>query len=327
MKILFLGDLHTNCGPANVNKQLTKALSDDYQYIRSRKNVWKMTELFWKMIRCNVVVISGVTRIGTVAAKLAPITDTKVVYIMHGCAEFEAQLNGKNKNSDQLIAWETEVMQRADLLLPVSQRFCLWVQERYPQYAHKTQFLFNGMEVPNVSYGGNVRDHRSVIAAGGDRATKNNAVLVQAVSRMDGKAELKVYGTWYAPDKTCVMNHTQYMGVVPQPEFYEELSKSAVFVLNSVFEPFSLAVIDALNYGCSVLVSSKAGIVDLLPLLPEDVIEDPMDVKEIEDKLSYLLEHPNSERLLAGMDYSTLSYAVRAQELTQYCRGLIEKDR
>lgn len=46
---------------------------------------------------------------------------------------------------------------------------------------------------------------------------------------------------------------------------------------------------------------------------------DPMDEKEIADKIDYLLTHPNNERLMRGLDFEKISYKAEIEKIENYC--------
>ncbi len=323
--ILFVGDCRSNAGPANVNKELIPHLGDQYVFLQAKKSYIRMAELACKLRGSSVLVVSGVSRIGTVAMKLAKVLGVRSVYMMHGCAAYEEELNGSSEKSAVMIRRESQILENADLLLPVSARFSQWVKERYPQYAHKTQYLYNGLQKPDFQLPQEPKIPGRIVSAGGDRNSKNNAVLCQAVEGMHGEATLAVCGKIHNPAGIVPGQHTWYQDLIPQEDFYRELNRAELFVLNSVFEPFSLSVTDALNCGCSVLVSDRAGIADLLELEEADVIRDPMDAAEIQQKIQYLLQHPNQKRIASRLDYDAWSYEKQAQKLTDLCIRLTEK--
>lgn len=323
MKILFVGDGHSNAGPANVNKRLMDNLTEQYRILKARNLLTKTAELFWKMLTSDVLVVSGITRIGMAALKLSQLLRVKSVYIMHGCAEYEAKVNGCEPNSELLIRGEREILKSVDLILPVSVKFSDWLKKRYPEYACKMEYLFNGIDrLPKNKFDDSKRENR-IVSVGADRATKNNSVLSEAVEGLGGYAHLIVCGKVHFQSAIPHRLHTQYLGLVPQEEFYQELCKSKLFVLNSLFEPFSLSVIDALNCGCSILVSNCAGIVDLLELHDSDIVFDPTDKDEIRAKIQYILKNPNNRRIASHLNYDSVSYKKRVEELTSYCERLL----
>lgn len=310
MKIFFWGDTRGDTGPANVNKGIVRNLTDRFQYVKSKNTCAQMLEAVVKCLRSDVAVISGVSRKGCILAFFA----RKTVYIMHGCAAREIEAEALT-NAQAALRQERYLLKKADLLLPVSKKFAAWVRSAYPQYARKTGYLHPGIESGSIS---GQKNPGTIIAAGGDSAIKNNAVLALAVERMGGRAQLEVYGKTHH-DQPQQLQHTRYMGAVSHGEFLQKLAETEVFVLNSVFETFSLAVIEALNCGCSVLVSEAAGVTEVLALEEDDIIHDPMDAEEIREKLVRLQEKPNNARLFRSLDLDRLSFLCCAERLENIC--------
>ena len=315
MKIFFLGQNRGSNGPSNVNKALIKNFSSEFSYIKCKNKIARSFEMAFKIVSSDVTVISGLSMNGYHVACLAKKFNKKVIYIMHGCSAYESKLNGETNAAAEQT--ENNILNKSDLILAVSEKFSKWLKKEYPEFAGKINFLNNGLEKPDY---GNLNFEKipgSIIATGGDRNSKNNAVLCKVIERMDGETFLFVYGHIHnrKPEAT---KYTRYMGAVPHSELYRQMAKSEIFVLNSLFEPFNLSVIDALNCKCSVLVSNNAGVADLLNLNDEDIIYDPNDTDEIEEKIKYLLKHPNYERIFHDLDYESNSYANAVNKLKAF---------
>lgn len=324
MKILFVGDVTANSGPSNVNKGMVQNLTNYFWRVRSKNKYTKLVESFWKCFFSDVIVVSGLSRQGMILAGFAKFLGRKVAYIMHGCAEYEVVIN-RQKGRQKDLQQEQYLLEKADLLLPVSKRFRSWVCDRYPQYAEKTSYLYNGIDASLQQ----CVEERSkvpgtVAAMGADRLVKNNIVVARAVEKLAGKASLAVYGTIEhgVPEE---LKHTVYTGKIPHGDYIEKLEETELYVQNSIFEPFSISAVEALLCGCSLLISENVGVADLLTLEESDVIHDPMDEQEIQTKIEYLLEHPNNKRLLSGLDLDACSYEKSVARLEQMCRELVCK--
>ena len=61
-KFLFVGDTNGNTGPANVNKGIVVNLSDSFCIADSVNKVKKYTDAFLGVVRCKVVVVSGMSK-------------------------------------------------------------------------------------------------------------------------------------------------------------------------------------------------------------------------------------------------------------------------
>ena len=202
-----------------------------------------------------------------------------------------------------------------------------WVEVQYPQYASKINFLNNGVEKPVFTGLCFEKVPGSVIAVGGDRNTKNNKSVSNAIGKLNGGATLEVYGCIHKEKAPKCNKYTKYMGLVSQDELYRRMARSELFVLNSIFEPFSLSVIDALNCRCSILLSNNVGINGLLDLEESDIIFNPYDENEIKEKVEYLLKNPNFSRIACALDYDALSYKKAVERLKILSLSLLESKR
>ena len=322
MRILFWGSTSANAGPDNINKGIVSSLTDSFLYVPAGSGYVRMLRALWKLLQADALVVSGVTRKGHILISAARLLKKPSAYIMHGSGAYERELN-RIQGDETGIKLEAAMLEKASLLLPVSRKFMKWVQENYPQYAEKTSYLYNGVDesVFRHAGSGNAREG-SVIAAGGLSLGKNNSVLSEAVEQLDGRAFLEIYGN---PVNQQAWNkkHSRIMGGVSHDVFVRCLSESSLFVLNSLFESFSIATLEALALGCSILVSEAAGVTDLLALEETDLIHDPMNVDEIREKISYLLEHPNNERIRSQFDPAEWSFSKMVQRLEIHCQDMI----
>ena len=320
-EFLFVGGTNGNTGPANVNKGIVANLSDAFFIANSTNKIKKYIDAFVGVVRCKVVVVSGMSKVGAYAIKLAKLLNKKTVYIMHGCYEMECALN-ESALDENSLQMEQYILHSVDLLLPVSERYSQIIQEKYPFCKGKTAYLHNGVEKVDLEHGKVQREKGRIIAVGGDRKLKNNVTIARAMSSVDDDKILSVYGHLYHPDDLPKGSNIEYVGLVPQEQLYQEMMRSELFVLNSTIESFGLTVFDALQCGCSVLVSNAAGALDLLDVNENDVIFDPMNENEIASKIDYLLANPNNTRLMSSLDFDKISYKAEVEKLENYCNQL-----
>lgn len=323
-KYLFVGGTDGNTGPSNVNKGIVANLTSNFYVADSKNKVVKYLSALINTFRCEIVVLSGMSKVGVYAIKLAKLLNKKTIYIMHGCYEIETALNEDVVDANS-VQMEQYIMHSVDLLLPVSERYSQLIQKKYPFCKGKTAYLHNGVEKAEFNYRRDVREKGRIIAVGGDRKLKNNIVVANAVAKLDDSKKLMVYGHLYHPDNLPKGNNIEFKGLVSQEQLYKEMSQSELFVLNSTLESFGLTVFDALQCGCSVLVSNAAGALDILNVTENDVIYDPMNENEIAGKIDYLLQHPNNERLMKNLDFEKISYKAEVERLEQFCKKLSEK--
>lgn len=221
------------------------------------------------------------------------------LFKFHGCYEMECALN-ESAIDENSLQMEQYILRSVDLLLPVSERYSKMIQEKYPFCKGKTAYLHNGVEKINLEHGEVQREKGRIIAVGGDRKLKNNITVAKAMAKLGADRVLTVYGHLYHPNNLPQGKNIEFKGLVPQTQLYEEMQKSELYILNSVYEPFALSVYDALLCGCSVLITNVAGALELLNVTEHDVIFDPMDENEIANKIDYqyMEKVPNFDLIL-----------------------------
>lgn len=323
-RYLFIGGTEGNTGPDNVNKGIVSNLPSNFFVISSGSKIKKYVNTFQYVIRCNIVIISGISKIGMYAMKLAKIFGKKTIYIMHGCNEIEFKLNQMSPD-EKALKYEKYFLNNSDLILAVSERYSKLIQEKYPVCVGRMNYLHNGVDKVNFNCNGVQREKGRIIAVGGDRKLKNNIAVANAVAKLDDSKKLMVYGHLYHPDNLPKGHNIEFKGLVSQEQLYKEMSQSELFVLNSTLESFGLTVFDALQCGCSILVSNAAGALDILNATEHDVIYDPMNENEITKKIDYLLQYPNNERLMKNLDFDKISYKAEVERLEQFCVKLSGK--
>lgn len=302
-KYLFIGNTNENTGPANVNKGIVKHLSPNFCTSFSNNKLCKYLNSIIKTLFCEVIVVSGLSKIGMYSSKLGKFLGKKTIYIMHGCNEIEFKLNQISPN-EKALKYEKYFLNNSDLILAVSERYSKMIQEKYSFCADRMNYLHNGVDKADFDYIAMPREKGRIIAVGGDRKLKNNIVVANAVAKLDDSKKLMVYGHLYHPDALPKEKNIEFKGLVPQKQLYEEMMKSELYVLNSVYEPFALSVFDALLCGCSILVTNVAGALELLNVTEQDVIYDPMD-----EQYPWMISIGNHVRITEGVKILTHDYS------------------
>lgn len=317
-RILLVGFYWENNGPNNVNKEIIRYMDDDFIYVKSKNRYIKFVEATVKVLKAQTVLVSGMSKVGFFTARIAKHLNKKIVFIMHGCVAYEKELNCLS-GMENTIAREQCLIEMADRLLPVSAKFAEWVKMRYPEASYKVCPWPLGVNQSEVQTPISKKEKGLVIAAGGDRNQKNNSVLCDVMCSINGDARLEIYGD-LQPGKEHLENaFISWMGIVPNDQFLERLRCAEVFVINSVLEPFSIAVFEALAAGCSVLVSQYVGAAELMKLEAEDIIFDPYDREEIKQKLIMLLRQSNNQRISEQIDWNQISYKNAIKRLKDLC--------
>ena len=331
MRIFLAGDHYSGTGPANVTKYYIDNLPEGTLYQKRRSRSARAIEIILNTVRSDVVVYSGYSKQNILGLKAARILKKPSAYIMHGCVEHENAINLEPDETMSRI--ERQTLEMADIILAVSERFCLWLKEHYPEYADKIDFVSNGIDTALFEGAPqeNETDRHMILSVGGGMPRKMIRYICDAVALLredyDPDMYLCVVGDTGADSaKIRSYEFVRYLGIVPFEESVKLFSRAALFVQNSSFETFGLAPVEAILVGCSTLCSKEIGALDIINnVLPEDIIEKYSDPKEIAKKIKYLLENPNAKRLRAGIETELYSWKTRSSVLESKLSELVLK--
>lgn len=249
---------------------------------------------------------------------------------MHGCIEYETKINKTTNKLGMIIEkmhWEI-----ADKIICVSDPFAEWFKSNYPKYKDKVVVVCNGVkwdehDLLDIS---NQRKNNLIVVTGGDRLTKNNIAVCEAVKLLNNdygyNFELFIFGNLNKKDSENEYNNFEFVewkGLVERKELFEYFKKSNIYIQNSSFEPFGLSPIEALLCGCNLIVSSNVGALTIIDSIQkEDIIYDTKNIREIADKILNVYRMNNNERLLNSIDKNKTTYKARAKELERIIEGL-----
>ena len=332
MKIAFIGVCKKNNGPSNVNKGFLRHLSKCMHFSESKYKVLRLIETVISTLKADVVIISGLSAINNCALICARITKKPVVYIMHGCYTFEAEIN-QYKLNGRSVKYETAVLQYALKIIAVSERYMDWAKEHFPEFSNKFTYINNGIEWSDYT-ALEIRDREPymLLAMGGGRPQKNNLIICKAVRILNEKYmlpfEFVVLGN-DCGDTDAIKNspYTQYVGQVSRDELRIWLARASIYIQNSSFESFGLAPIEALCSGCNLLISQNVGAISIMNSIEEcDIINDCNNPEEIAGKIIHVFKNANNKRLLAGIDHETTSCKYASERLIEIVKEVCNKD-
>lgn len=331
MRIFLAGDHYSGTGPANVTKYYIDNLPEGTLYQKRRSKPLRAAEIVLNTLRADVAVYSGYSKQNLLGMRLAKMFHRPCAYIMHGCVEYENEIN--REPDEEMTRVERTVLEMSDLVICVSESFCRWAKDFYPMYAGKFVHVTNGIDPPagRKSAAASGRDRHMILSVGGGMPRKKIINICRAVEKLrqdyDPGLYVCVIGAAGADsDAIDAFDLTDDRGIVPFEEACALFDRAALFVQNSCFETFALAPLEALSRGCSVLCSRAAGALCLInDLRDEDVIENCEDIVEIADKIKKNLEDPNAGRLSESIDWERGSWKERSRQLAQVLSELVLK--
>jgi len=333
MKIFLVGDYYSGTGPANATKMLLGELPKNTIYLRTKRKITRMAELIFKVPLSDVCVMSGYSKQNLYTIKLAQFFGKKTAYIMHGCVEYENEINGAV--DDDMTRVERETMSKADIILAVSEQFEEWLKVQYPEFKDKIDHLTNGLDYDSFSAGDEEikREANRFIAVGGGMPRKKISVICKAIQKLNESGydlRLTIAGDKGKDDN--IINSFSFVdnvGLIDSARLIQEYRRANIFISNSCFETFGLAPLEALVCGCSVLLSKQIGawsLFDNNQITNDDKIIDFEDEDEIAEKLKLLLKTPNNQRLINAINKENTSWKCVSNRLQGILKKMTEKE-
>lgn len=332
MRIFIVGDHRTGTGPANVTKSYIE-VTKKHSSIMCQKMVSKIMrvpELIIKIPLSDVILFSGYSKQNLLGLKLARIFNKPTAYLMHGCVEYENEINGVP--DEEMTLCDNAVMAGVNRIFAVSERFAIWLKNKYPQFESKIDFVTNGVDRDAVLGMSELpgKNGCEIFSIGGGMPRKMIKYICSAIKILRDKgidASLIVAGDkGLDTDEINSYPFVKNLGIVDKKTVCEIFNTSALFIQNSCFETFGLAPVESLANGCSVLLSEAVGALDIIKAAGEnDIIRDYKDAHEIAQKIEYLLDNPNRDRLFNSIDFAECSWENRGLELCQKLRELLKK--
>jgi len=331
MNVFFLGDFKSNTGPAIANKLMKKGLSDldNIKFSDANNLVMRVLEVILNTIMFDNICICSFSKINYIAINLAKLLNKNIYYIMHGYVSYENSINNidKSKENDKLIKLEKYILKNSKKVFCVSKKFMEFIIEKEPEYSHKFDFIYNGIDIEEIEknarfYKGK-KDKNQIISIGGGMKRKNNLTVCKVIEILNSKYNMNlkyiVIGLPYTDkNEICKFNFVEYYDYLPHDKVLRILGQSNLYIQNSSFETFGLAIVEALFSGCNLLISNNVGVIDLFKDLNEmDIIYDTNSVEEIARKIENVLINNNSSRLKERLEISKINYRESAKLLKE----------
>ena len=286
-KVYFVGDMLNKNGIAITNTNYYLYLKNDMYYCFSNNKIIRSLHYITHLPMVKKVVISGFSKLNLMLLKTGKFFNKETFYLMHGFKKEEVKyINIDNKEKEKKIKYEYELLNTVDYILCVSKFFAEYLSSIYPEFKSKIDYVNNGINVNNVSKK-TINDKYTIMSVGGGRRQKNNLIVCKALE----KCKLDVKYIIVGEEETDGNEIKKY----PFVEYYDELSheevinlmsKSDLYVQDSYFETFGIAMMEALECGCDLLASSKIGALGLLKGLSDsDIIYNVEDIDEISEKI------------------------------------------
>ena len=314
-KLLLIGDFNSNTGPANVNKNIKMALADKAVYCTKSRKFSRMLEMIQKIFISRNVLFCSFSKADVYGIKLSKLLRKKTFYLMHGYIKYEQEINGQY--DAKRLEIEKYIINNVEKVFCVSKLMMDKVNKEYNLY--NFDYVYNGIDFNHVSNKKISKNNYQIISTGGGIPQKNNLIVCEVIKKINKISPIKykyvIIGNPHGyKEKFLEYDFVEYYEYLPHEECIKKMAESVLYIQNSLFETFGLAIAEALNCGCKILVSKNVGIIDLLQNINEnEIINDTNDVKEIFEKICILIKPQYKSNIV--MDKKKNSIVARAMEL------------
>lgn len=328
MKVSFIGDFYSNDGVANANKNIRKGiieanLEKEFLFSKETAKVKRIIETIKMINRSQAVCFSGITKVNLLIIIYAKIRRRSLYYILHGYPYFEQKIESVFGKKQLMKIRLSEMLKflSVERVICVSKICKEFMEDEFPWMKNKFVFVDLAADLVDVSKSKIIRkDPNMVTTIGGGRRIKNINSVAKAITKLNVEGiPLKLYVIGSdGPDSDLLKQYrcVNYIGKISYDKAMDFLQKSSIYVQNSYFETFGLAVIEALIRGNSLVLTKNIGANDVLDTVcSSDLIDDNQDVDEIARKIRNVYIKGNNNRLMRGLDKSKINPKNVAQKL------------
>ncbi len=328
MHLFLLGDFVSSTGPGIANRQIKESLELKYNVnVLSNSKLDLLLNLYNQIKKNDVLIICSYSKVDYIAIKIAKILRKKIVYIMHGCVTYEKKMNNpsiSSKKFKKIDKFENYIFENVDKIICVSKHFMNFMIEYKSVYKNKYDYIFN---VVNVEKSNELIEKKiQVFSTGGGMIRKNNYKIACSIEKAKLNLQYIIAGNeledgYRLRGKKCV----KWMDAISHDDVIKLMSESSLYVQNSKFETFGIAVIEALYCGCDILISNNVGCKDLFSnLTNDDIIFDEDNEEQIGDKIKKLIKYGNNNRLMDGFLKEYISQQWQANKIQKIIGELID---
>lgn len=336
MQIYLLGDFKSDNGPGNANKQILESLTErlDVSYSKKERKFVRVVETIVSIARANILMICSRSKINYLAIIWSKFLKRKTLYILHGLSSYEEKINNPGISEDclkKMRKYENFVFKNADKIICVSKYAMDFLKMQFPMYADKIMYIYNTIDLKtiqeNIEPNSCKKGNYSVLSVGGGIRRKNNLTVSKALEVCVDKGTATTFTVVGddAVDGKAIKSYpfVKWINYLPHDELNHLMRKTNLYIQNSTFETFGLAIIEALYAGCDLLISANVGCKDLFTTLEEgDLIYNVNDVGEISSKIIRILKKGNNQRLRNGFSENMVTKDWQADKFIEIINSL-----
>ena len=313
-----MGDFVSDKGPAIVNKHYRNYIKNECFICATNNKFIRIVHFMICLPWTKILLVSGLSKFHLSAIKIAKKRGIKVVYLMHGYDKMEYDINCVPQQDRILEKVEEEILKEANKVICVSKLFAEYMKKQKRNIASKFDFVNNGVSYENNELKRKVNDTYTIISVGGGVRRKNNLDVCKAIEKIN-KPTIKfiiIGNKGKDGEEILKYNFVEYYENLEHNEVLRRMHDADLYIQNSYYDTFGLAVIEALEENCRILIGKNVGAISILNNLNENmVIENNEDIDEIKNKIIYAIK--NNEDKLPTIDYNICCWENRTKELLE----------
>lgn len=310
MRVFYIQNIRGALGPAVVDKKVLELMPDNTLTLKRKNKLLKAVELIGKVLVSDCVIMSSLSGFNKLAIKTAKLFKKKTIYYMHGSSRMESAMAGTPNLQKEI---EDVSVYQSDKIICVSDIFADYVVDEFGVERDKITVIYNGIE-PVAMREEKQIEPLTIITTGGGVPRKNNIAICKAVALLNednrGYRLIIVDNPAWKKSRSEFEGYdfVEYIDAMPHEDLLDLFSRCSVYVQNSYYETFCLAVAEAMCQGCSIVSAKNIGVNKVIGLTDDYIIKDNDDTSEIAKKIEYAFEKPNNKVLMAGMQWQQVSW-------------------
>lgn len=321
IKVLYIGDYIKKNGPSIVDINLNKHFSSNditREQINQKINFTFLNKIF----NADIINVSGVSFKGVLAIIIAKFFFKKTTFIMHGSLVIEKKYRNISKYR---ILFEKLLIFFVDQIICVSENFANRIEKKYSLYKYKITYVNNGVKIENNSINNFDKNKFHILTVGGGRREKGIIYLCKAISLLHDKniKLIVVGGDGIDTEKIKSYDFVNYLGFISQKKLFKLMEDSAIFMQNSLYEPFGMTPLEAGQRKCKLILSKNIGALSLIDIDSKFIV-DPKNINRISNLVNEILNNNNYEYSNINFNYNEISWEKRAREYFDIWKSLLD---
>jgi glycosyltransferase involved in cell wall biosynthesis len=333
MKILFLGEYDSSeitLAPIKVGKELYNELKKQSNqifylpYFQDGNKYSRIQKLFGFQKIDNGIFRTGIFPLLSFAVKFRPqiihintpglyymilfplkkLLRFKIASTLHSinCYVFQYLSDIKGYQKYRFLLIEKLLVKYSDNIFVYSERDKRYVSRYYSTPLLKIKLVSNGIKSSNVKKDNFNYDLPLKVAFVGNvkRKEKSFDLMFDALSTINYPVKLSVFNHDFQEKITDYSSKNielQFYDPLDKMELRRELVKNDLFIVPSVYESFSISLLEAMGTGIIFLASSRVGLTEKFNPQLKNLVFQKRNTKDLIDRINFYLKMDNVQKL------------------------------